>query len=176
MISAKKKSGKKTPGKTQKGARAKPRTGKKVGTPSKYNPDQHPFMAWALAIRGRTNKEIAAGLSISTGTLHAWSRSHPEFLSSLKAGKDVADAKVENSLFIRAFGYEYEEVKTKEEDGFTRTEKTVKHVPGDTTAMIFWLKNRRPGDWKDKREHVVGGEDGKPVAIKVLRGVSMEDL
>lgn len=176
MTAAKKKSGKKSPAKSQNGAQGKPGTGKKRGNPSKYNPDLHPYMAWDLAIRGKTNKEIAAALSISTGTLFAWGKAHPEFLSTLKAGKDTADAKVENSLFCRAFGYEYEEVKTEDDCGDMKTTKTVKHVPGDVTACIFWLKNRRPSEWKDKREHAIGGTDGQPIPIKILRGVSMEDL
>ena len=149
---------------------------KKRGNPTKYNPDQHPFMAWALAIRGKTNKEIAAGLSISTGTLFSWGKIHEEFLSALKAGKSSADAKVENSLYQRAFGYEYEEVRTEDDCGDIKTTKTVKHVPGDVTACIFWLKNRRPEDWRDKIEATIGGPDGKPIAVKVLRAVSMEDL
>lgn len=136
---------------------------KKRGNPSKYNPDQHPFMAWALAIRGKTNKEIAAGLSISTGTLFSWGRVHPEFLSALKSGKDVADAKVENSLFQRAFGYEYEEVKEEDDCGDHKITKTLKHVPGDVTACIFWLKNRRPAHWKDKQVQEITGKDGAPL-------------
>lgn len=150
---------------------------KKRGNPTKYNPDQHPFMAWALAIRGKTNKEIAAGLSISTGTLFSWGKIHEEFLSAIKSGKDSADAKVESSLFMRAFGYEYEEVKTTDmPEGGTRTEKTVKQVAPDVTAQIFWLKNRRPKEWRDKRE--VTGEDGGPIetVVKIIRAVSMEDL
>lgn len=149
---------------------------KKRGNPSKYNPDQHPFMAWFLAVRGKTNREIAAALRVSRPTLFAWGKAHPEFLSALKSGKDVADAKVENSLFQRAFGYEYEEVRTEDDCGDIKTTKTVKHVPGDVTACIFWLKNRRPKEWKDKRE--VTGEDGGPIetVVKVIKAVSMGDL
>jgi len=144
---------------------------KKRGNPTKYNPDQHPFMAWALAIRGKTNKEIAAGLSISTGTLFAWAKVHPEFLSALKAGKGSADAKVENSLYQRAFGYEYEETKEK---GDGTIEKTLKHVPGDVTACIFWLKNRKPKDWRDKQIMEHGGLDGEPIKHEyvLVKGVT----
>jgi hypothetical protein len=167
-MTAKKKSGQKRPAKLSKAPQKRP------GATSKYDPDHHPFMAWALAIRGKTNKEIAAGLRISTGTLFTWGKEHPEFLSSLKAGKDSADTKVESSLFMRAFGYEYEEVKTEEGPDGTKITRTVKAVPPDTTAMIFWLKNRRPKEWRDK--HELTGDAGGPLVVKVLKGVSMEDL
>jgi hypothetical protein len=184
----KKKSGKKTPAKMQNRAQKKPGTGKKPvkpvkvpekrrGAPSKYDPDLHPYMAWDLSIQGKTNKEIAAALRISTGTLFAWGKEHPEFLSILKSGKDLADAKVTNSLFQLAFGYEYEEVKT-EEDGVNpiKTTRTLKHVPGNPTACFFWLCNRRKNEWRNVSKVEVGGTRDKPIAVKILRGVSMEDL
>ncbi len=141
---------------------------KKPGNPSKYNPDQHPFMAWALAIRGRTNKEIAASLRISTATLFSWAQKHEEFMSALKSGKDSADAKVENSLFMRAFGYEYEEVKTIEHPDGIRTERTVKQVAPDVTAQIFWLKNRRSSEWRDVQKLEHSGPDGQPLHPKQM--------
>ena len=65
----------------------------------------------------------------------------------------VMDGDILNALLKRALGYEYEEVKEKYE-GNVMTERTVtkKEVIPDTTAQIFWLKNRKPGDWRDKRE------------------------
>jgi len=183
VTAAKKKSGQKVSVKVQNRPQKKPGTGKKPavqkkkrGAPSSYDPDLHPYMAWDLAIRGKTNKEIAAALRISRGTLLTWGKEHPEFLSILKSGKDIADAKVTNSLFCLAFGYEYEEVKTEEGPDGTKTTRTIKHVPGNPTACIFWLKNRRSDDWKDKQQHEIGGTDGKPLTVKVLKGASMGDL
>jgi hypothetical protein len=89
--------------------------------------------------------------------------------SALKKGKAPVDMEVENALLKRALGYEYEEVcteveeipfKTKDENGNTITitktkkhiRKTTKMVVPDVTAQIFWLKNRRPGKWRDKIE------------------------
>ena len=78
---------------------------------------------------------------------------YPEISETLKRGKEVVDRQVENALLKRALGYEYEEVKEKFE-GNVMTERTVtkKEVVPDVTAQIFWLKNRKPGDWRDKRE------------------------
>ena len=97
---------------------------------------------WAR--RGCTMEEIAAKMSINADTLYRWQKKYPSLYEALKNGKDEADIVVENSLYRRATGgYSYE---------VTKTERTIKEVPPDTTAQIFWLKNRRPQDWRDKRE------------------------
>lgn len=125
----------------------------KRGAKTKYDPDYHPLAAWTLAIKGMIDKEIAAKLSISTGTLAAWKNLYPEFLSAIKSGKGIANAKVERALYKRATGYKYKEKKKIVGTfGDPRTEVTTKQVVPDTTACIFWLKNRNPGDWRDKQE------------------------
>ena len=102
---------------------------------------------------GLTDEQIAVNIGISRSTLNAWKDKYSDISDTLKRGKDVVDRRVENALLKRALGYEYEEVKEKFEDGDI-TERTVtkKEVVPDVTAQIFWLKNRKPGDWRDKRE------------------------
>ncbi len=102
---------------------------------------------------GLTDEQIAVNIGISRSTLNAWKDKYSDISDTLKRGKDVVDRRVENALLKRALGYEYEEVKEKFEDGDI-TERTVtkKEVAPDVTAQIFWLKNRKPGDWRDKRE------------------------
>ena len=102
---------------------------------------------------GMTDEQIAHNMGIASSTLYDWKKRYPEISESLKRGKDVVDRQVENALLKRALGYEYEEVKEKFEDGDI-TERTVtkKEVIPDVTAQIFWLKNRKPGEWRDKRE------------------------
>lgn len=75
-------------------------------------------------------------------------------IGRLKKGKEVIDRQVENALLKRALGYEYKEIKEKEEAGvITERTTTIKQVIPDTTAQIFWLKNRKPDKWRDKQEY-----------------------
>lgn len=105
---------------------------------------------------GLIDRQIAHNMGITEQTLNVWKKRFPSLSESLKKGKEVVDREVENALLKRALGYEYEEVKTYVEDvdgkQKKRIEKTKKHVPGDTTAQIFWLKNRQPTSWRDKKE------------------------
>lgn len=101
---------------------------------------------------GLTDEQIAHNMGISASTLYEWKNAYSEISESLKRGKEVVDRMVENALLKRALGYEYEEVSEKFEGGvLTERKVTKKQVAPDTTAQIFWLKNRKPIDWKDKR-------------------------
>lgn len=100
---------------------------------------------------GLTDEQISKNIGISRSTLNVWKDRYSDISDALKRGKDVIDRQVENALLKRALGYEYEEVKEKFEYGVI-TERTVtkKEVVPDTTAQIFWLKNRKPDKWRDK--------------------------
>ena len=114
---------------------------------------------------GLTDEQIAANCGITATTLYDWKNRFPKISEALKKGKEVVDIQVENALLKRALGYRYEEV-TREKTldpatGFsclTVTKKVTKEVAPDTTAQIFWLKNRRPNQWRDKVEAVAGGD------------------
>ena len=110
--------------------------------------------AWARD--GLTDKQIAKNIGIAESTLYNWKNDHVEILESLKKGKEVIDIEVENALLKRALGYEYEEVKTyiEENNGVIKKRKeiTKKIMAPDTTAQIFWLKNRNPDKWRDRKE------------------------
>lgn len=100
---------------------------------------------------GLTDEQIAQNMGVSAATLYNWKRGHLEILEALKKGKEIVDIQVENALLKRALGYDYTEEKVEVSDNVGRkVVQTVKHVPGDTTAQIFWLKNRRPDKWRDK--------------------------
>ena len=73
-------------------------------------------------------------------------------MHSLKVGKDIPDQNVERSLYQRAIGYSHPDVDIRVVDGDVVQTEIVKHYPPDTTAAIFWLKNRKPKDWRDKQE------------------------
>ena len=111
---------------------------------------------------GLTDKQIAHNIGITEQTLNNWKKRFPSLFEALKKGKEVIDRQVENALLKRALGYEYEEVKQiieKDENGKDRKriEKTIKQVIPDTTAQIFWLKNRKPAEWRDKQNLEVEG-------------------
>lgn len=119
---------------------------------------------------GLTDEQIAKNIGISRSTLNVWKDRYSDISDALKRGKDVIDRQVENALLKRALGYEYEEVKEKFEDGVI-TERTVtkKEVVPDTTAQIFWLKNRKPDKWRDKPAYEDTSELDKLDAI--LKGL-----
>lgn len=112
---------------------------------------------WAR--EGLTDEQIAQNMAIGYSTLQTWKMKYQDIRDTLKRGKEVVDLQVENALLKRALGYEYKEISEKYESG-TLTEKKVtkKQVVPDTTAQIFWLKNRRPDKWKDKQDVQVSGE------------------
>ena len=110
---------------------------------------------WARA--GLTDEQVAKNMGIAYSTLREWRKKYPAISASLKKGKEVVDFEVENALYKRAIGYEYEEEKTyiQEVDGKVTKKKEIikRHVPGDTTAQIFWLKNRKPKEWRNNPEN-----------------------
>lgn len=113
---------------------------------------------------GLIDKQIAHNMGIAEQTLNDWKKKFPSLSESLKRGKEITDRKVENALLKRALGYSYEEV-TKElcenaETGKAElkvTKVVTKQMAPDTTAGIFWLKNRKPQEWRDKQEVDLGG-------------------
>lgn len=106
---------------------------------------------WAM--RGLTDADIGKNVGVRASTLCEWKNRFPEIAEALKKGKEVADIAVENALYKRAIGYEYDEVMTEEsEDGYKRR-VTRKMVVPDVTAQIFWLKNRRPDLWRNSPEY-----------------------
>lgn len=142
------------------------------GRPSSFRPE-YAEQAAKLAKLGATDIQIADFFEVSEQTINAWKNSFPEFLESLKAGKDEADQRVERSLYRRALGFEHEAVKIFcNKDGEVTEVPYREIVPPDTTACIFWLKNRKRTEWRDRQEHT--GEDGGPIQFTVTRAGSKE--
>ncbi len=122
--------------------------------------------AWARD--GLTDEQIAQNMGIHRDTLNEWKKRYSDISDTLKRGKDVIDIQVENALLRRALGYEYKEVSEKYENGILTEKKvTTKQVVPDTTAQIFWLKNRRRERWQDRPQDSVplGGDDETEVQI-----------
>lgn len=122
--------------------------------------------AWARD--GLVEDQIAKNLGIAMSTLSKYKVEHSEIVEALKKGKEVVDFQVENQLLKRAMGYKYEEVTkelVKESDGFGGvvskikvTKIVTKEVAPDVTAQIFWLKNRKPREWRDKQDIELTGK------------------
>lgn len=126
------------------------------GRPEKWR-DEFVRIAEGAARLGATDREIAEMLGVSERTIHNWKHDHPELVEALKVGKEAADDRVEQSLYRRALGYSHDAVKIMSYEGQVITEPYVEHYPPDTTAAIFWLKNRRKEQWRDKSEVEVNG-------------------
>lgn len=119
---------------------------------SKYK-TEYDELAYNYALLGVTDKQLAEFFGVCEATLNNWKNDHPSFLESLKRGKSQADAMVAKSLFHRALGYSHPETKIATRDGqITDTLDIEKHYAPDPTAAIFWLKNRQPEIWRDKKE------------------------
>ncbi|HJJ50719.1 MAG TPA: hypothetical protein O0X01_04260 [Methanocorpusculum sp.] len=132
---------------------------------TKIQPRLEEIKQWCLD--GHTDKEIYDALGISAETYYKHKREQPEFSDALKQTKEIADNQVQDSLWKRANGYDTTEEKvTYDGDGCViKREKTTKHIPPDPTSCIFWLKNRKPQEWRDKQEVEHSGEVEQTVII-----------
>ena len=130
---------------------------------------------------GLIDSQIASNLGVANATLSQYKVAHPELYELMRRNKTVADVQVENALFRRALGYEYDEV-TKERsmdaDGNSSlvvTKVVKKTMPPEVGAICFWLKNRRPDKWRDKNHTEITGKDGGPVEFDYSK-ISNEEL
>lgn len=140
------------------------------GRPTDYK-KEYVELVFNYCLLGAKNTQLAEIFEITEITLHNWMKTHPQFFNAIKAGRAEADAKVTSSLYRKALGYERDEIELKVVscgNGTSEVEKVKikKFYPPDTTAAIFWLKNRRPKDWRDRVEHT--GEDGNPITITII--------
>ena len=127
---------------------------------------------------GLTDEQIASKIGIAARTFYEWLYRFPQIKQALKEGKAPVDTDVENTLLKTALGYSYtikEPVKIKVEKmkpGIGRVvEEHVQmiereiHVPPNVTAMIYWLKNRRPDRWRDRPMETINNNE--PVRIEI---------
>lgn len=131
---------------------------------------------------GLIDEQIARNMGVTRVTLHNWRKKHPIIDQYVRRGKEVIDREVENALLKRATGYTYEEVTVEREkngDDFesVETKRVKRQVPPDSTAIIFWLKNRKPDAWRDRREIDHSGEMKQTVVQKAdLSKYTSEEL
>lgn len=121
---------------------------------------------WAR--KGLTDEQISHNMGIAYSTFKVWKGKFPAISDALKRNKQIVDFEVENALLKRALGYEYQEqrIEKSEKDG-TKIIQTIKHIPPDVTAQIYWLKNRMYDSWRDKPRES-GQADGNEFGVVVL--------
>jgi hypothetical protein len=114
---------------------------------------------------GAIDKDIAQALGVTEQTINNWKLANPEFFESLKIGKSQVDERVKQSLVHRAMGYTHTEDDIRIINGEIVITPTVKHYPPDTTACIFWLKNRMPDEFRTNPDVVNDELLGKSIEI-----------
>ena len=114
--------------------------------------DEFAEMALRLCQLGLTDAEMGVVFNVDQRTINRWKKRFPEFCQSVKKGKLVADAKVIEALYQKATGYQHLEEDMRVINGEVIKTQTMRHHPPDTTACIFWLKNRRGEHWQNKSQ------------------------
>lgn len=118
------------------------------GQPSKYR-KEYAKPAAKMCELGATDADLADFFDVSVRTIWRWQAKHAEFCHALKIGKEIADDRVERSLYHCANGYEYDAEKVTQTGGVVTYRA---YEPKNHVAAIFWLKNRRSKEWRDKHE------------------------
>lgn len=133
----------------------------KLGRPTLYNPEFHPKKVVGYCLLGLTDEQMAGIFEIAVSTFYEWKKTYPDFSEAIKSGKEEADVKIAASLFKRATGHKEKRIipiklrETTNGQGSTERVELVEvedYYPPDTGAQIFWLKNRNPQMWRDKKE------------------------
>ena len=130
-----------------------------AGRPSLYKPE-FAEQAYGLCLAGATNQELADGFDVGHSTIDNWLRKHPEFALAVRSGRDLADAKVAHGLYSRAIGYSYETTRVLLHSGEPVAVPHTVHRPPDVRACIFWLRNRRPQQWRAGGRPAASGQAG----------------
>ena len=133
---------------------------RKPGRPSKFT-SAFSRQAAVMCKLGATDEQMAEFFGVTVNSIGNWKKKHPEFLGALKLGKDEADDQVVQSLFQRAKGYSHPDVHISNFQGDITVTPITKHYAPDATSCIFWLKNRRPAEWRERQE--LTGKDGAPL-------------
>lgn len=128
-----------------------------AGRPTDYK-HEYNEQARKLCLLGAVDRELADFFDVEESTINNWKLKHPEFLESIKAGKELADSNVVDRLYQRAMGFEHDSEEIKVVSDGAGNGSSIERVPirkiypPDTVAAIFWLKNRQKDKWRDKTE------------------------
>lgn len=119
---------------------------------------------------GLSNDQIAHNIGVAVSTFYVWKLESPELSEAIKKSKEVVDREVENAMHKSALGYYVEEIKeTIEKDELgkdrKRVERNKKWIAPNPTSQIFWLKNRKPKEWRDKQERDLNHGEGINIRV-----------
>jgi hypothetical protein len=120
-----------------------------------------------LCLLGLTDEQLAKHFNTSVPTLSSWKKKYPKFLSALKEGRHEADGKVARSLYQRALGSSHPDVHISNYMGQITITPIIKNYAPDTTACIFWLKNRNKVNWRDKID-ITDDNSPAPTPVRVV--------
>ena len=134
---------------------------------------------------GLNDEQIAKNMGIVTKTLYEWKNKYSAISEALKRGKEVIDIEVENALLNKAMGFKVMvkksyKVKDVEYDNGRKVKESERiemvdeeqYIPPDTTAQIFWLKNRKPAEWRDKQNIEHTGKDGEALKVELAGDIA----
>jgi len=128
------------------------------------------------ASEGYLNFEIAKSLGVSPAGFSKYLKVYPELKEALDRGRQIPTAKIERALYKRALGYEAEDVEAyiDSDNRLIKARKLKRHIPGDVGAMTFWLKNKKPKVWADKKQLELGG--GLNLSVQPLSKEELDKL
>ena len=124
----------------------------KPGRPLHYKPD-YCAIAYKFCLLGATNEDLADLFKVALSTVGNWLARFPDFRKAVQEGRDVADADVAFSLLQKAKGFTHPDVKVLAIAGEAQEVPYNRYFPPDTQAAIFWLRNRRRKQWRERIEH-----------------------
>lgn len=135
------------------------------GRPTKYKAE-YVKIAKKMCELGATDADIIEAIGVARSTFYKWRAEHKAFSDALKVGKAPSDDRVEATLYQKAVGYTQQSVKIFQFQGEEVVVPYTEIVPPDTTAAIFWLKNRRPEQWRAQPE--LDPKEREPVTIQIV--------
>jgi len=138
---------------------AKPSGKRNVGRPTKYDMIRHPLQAEALASKGYIEIEIADIIGVAMSTISEWKLKHPEFRDAMLQGKDPVDQVVEGELLRNCKTRQVTKTTEETRPDPSNSKKTITinrvethEETGKVAAQRLWLINRRPRDWRDRKD------------------------
>ncbi len=128
------------------------------GRPAVYDAQKHPSAVREMTAAGRRQEDVAKALGVTVTTLYRWRDDHAEFGEAIKQGWRMRDGGVVDALYHKAVGYSHPDVHIAVSEGRVIKTAIVKHYPPSETAAQFILKNRRPGEWKERVDVSIDAE------------------